>query len=378
MRNRLIYIKTIIIFFVLLATNTYAVPNLISYQGVLNDSGGSPMSTTVNMTFRIYDVDTGGTALWNETQSVLVSNGLFNVKLGSVQQLTSNVFNIDNLFLAIQVGSDAEMTPRQRITSAAFALKTTSSIDSSPIGTITAWSRNTISINNTVDCSPGYILIDNNSDFFVSSIKPGMRINLIQKSDNMQQFTNAITGNDFILIDEILLSNSTSDGNLVSKVMYDVGIVNNLGYSRIKFFYTDGSTAFSNTYIDGHYISWATANNPNENKLVWKVETWGFAYSSSNTIIFQHIDVYLSEDAIIKSVDSANQLTLENDLFKANGSFTYTIFSAPYLSNNWVECNGQTIIDPDSYYHNQTLPDLNGGSPFIETSIPVVWIMKIK
>ena len=37
------------------------------------------------MTFRMYDVDTGGTEFWTETHtSVPVANGVFSVQLGSV------------------------------------------------------------------------------------------------------------------------------------------------------------------------------------------------------------------------------------------------------------------------------------------------------
>lgn len=68
------------LFALMLITSTAAaIPNLISYQGVLNDSGGLPVSSTVSMTFKIYNVAPGGTALLNETQSVQVSNGVFNV-----------------------------------------------------------------------------------------------------------------------------------------------------------------------------------------------------------------------------------------------------------------------------------------------------------
>ena len=79
------------------------------------------------------------------------------------------------------------------------------------------------------------------------------------------------------------------------------------------------------------------------------------------------------------SVDSATQLTLGSDFFKTNlGGMNYTIYATPKLFDNWAECNGQTVTDPESNYYGQTLPDLNRGTPFIETSIPVTWIMRIK
>jgi hypothetical protein len=107
------------------------VPQLINYQGVLKNGGGSPITGTVSIVFSIYTVPSGGTALWTETQSsVTVTNGLFNVLLGSVApfQTDPGLFmgtlnaNPDR-YLGVKVGGDAEMTPRQRLVSVANALK---------------------------------------------------------------------------------------------------------------------------------------------------------------------------------------------------------------------------------------------------------------
>jgi len=94
------------------------------------------MSTTINITFTLYNASTGGTALWNETQNVQVSNGLFNVQLGSVQQLSSAIILSDSLYLGIQVGADAEMLPKQRILAGAYIHSVV------PVGTINSWAKN--------------------------------------------------------------------------------------------------------------------------------------------------------------------------------------------------------------------------------------------
>ncbi len=61
------------------------VPQTMNYQGVLKDASGSVVSDgTYSMTLRIYNVATGGTELWTETQSVTVAGGLFDVVLGTV------------------------------------------------------------------------------------------------------------------------------------------------------------------------------------------------------------------------------------------------------------------------------------------------------
>ncbi len=99
-----------------------AVPKLLTYQGFLKNSAGSYLSGTYAMTFRIYSASTGGTALWTETQSsVTASSGKFSVQLGSVTALSLD-FSSD-YWLSMQVGSDAEMSPRVRLTSMGYGIR---------------------------------------------------------------------------------------------------------------------------------------------------------------------------------------------------------------------------------------------------------------
>jgi len=104
-----------------LLTANAAVPHLINYQGRLTDSSGNPLNGSYNLTFRIYDVETAGNLLWEEVQSgVLIQKGIFSALLGSVTALNLP-FDIP-YFLEIKVGSEV-MSPRQRITSAGYAIK---------------------------------------------------------------------------------------------------------------------------------------------------------------------------------------------------------------------------------------------------------------
>lgn len=97
-----------------------AVPYQMNYQGLLKDGSGNYLTGTYSMVFRIYSVSSGGTAAWTETQSsVSVASGKFSVTLGSVTPLNI-AFNQD-LWLSIQVGSDAEMSPRIKLTSVGYA-----------------------------------------------------------------------------------------------------------------------------------------------------------------------------------------------------------------------------------------------------------------
>ena len=101
------------------------VPNpVFSYQGMLTDQSGSPISATVTMTFALYDSPASGTALWGpEVQTVTVRSGLFHVVLGSVVPITAREDVTDNLYLGIAVNGE-ELMPRERVTSVPLATDT--------------------------------------------------------------------------------------------------------------------------------------------------------------------------------------------------------------------------------------------------------------
>ncbi len=99
------------------------VPNLIGFQGRLSDDIGDAINETVNITFSLYDVEVGGTALWSETQAVDVTEGLFNVTLGNITPLDEDDFNSASRWIGILVETDSEMTPRTRITAVPYALQ---------------------------------------------------------------------------------------------------------------------------------------------------------------------------------------------------------------------------------------------------------------
>jgi len=90
----------------------------INFQGKLvNTNGTNVTDGSYSIVFSIYTVASGGSNIWTETQSVTVTNGIFQVNLGSVTTLPGSVdFNTDNIFLGMKVGADAEMTPRIQFT----------------------------------------------------------------------------------------------------------------------------------------------------------------------------------------------------------------------------------------------------------------------
>jgi microcystin-dependent protein len=121
-----------------------AVPHLINYQGKLTDASGQPLEGSFELTFRIYDAENAGNLLWEEAQTgVVIQKGIFNILLGAVTNLNLP-FTIP-YFLEIKVGSEV-MSPRQRITSAGYAIRAETADNGVPPGTIVMWSGSIASI----------------------------------------------------------------------------------------------------------------------------------------------------------------------------------------------------------------------------------------
>jgi hypothetical protein len=100
-----------------------AVGSRIPVQGRLTDASGYPLNGTYSIRFRLYDAAADGSVVCEDTNSVAVTNGLFNSEIYG--DCGSADINGRQLYLGIQVGTDDEMTDRQAIYPVpyAFSLK---------------------------------------------------------------------------------------------------------------------------------------------------------------------------------------------------------------------------------------------------------------
>ena len=99
------------------------VPTQMHYQGYLSDSeGGAPLDTILSMTFTIYTDPTGSDVVWSEVQpAVTISEGLFNVLLGSVNPIAEEVFLDTERWLGIMVEPDPEIVPRTKLVTVPYS-----------------------------------------------------------------------------------------------------------------------------------------------------------------------------------------------------------------------------------------------------------------
>lgn len=114
------------------AAPAQTVPLTFTQQGRLLDDTGTPINGgALVFSFSLYGAATGGNALWTEEQSITPDQGYFSARLGESKPFPAALFNGSQgtLFLGITVGSDAEMAPRQQLTSTPFAMLSLNAIE---------------------------------------------------------------------------------------------------------------------------------------------------------------------------------------------------------------------------------------------------------
>lgn len=98
----------------------------LAVQGVLKNADGStvPDGANYTLTFKLWDAETGGTAVWMETKTnVSILGGLYEVVLGSGATVLNAPFDKPYyLGVSLGTGSGEEFIPRPRLASAPYAL----------------------------------------------------------------------------------------------------------------------------------------------------------------------------------------------------------------------------------------------------------------
>jgi trimeric autotransporter adhesin len=115
------------------ATNA-VVPPITKFSGTLSDAKGAPLTSTMGVTFALYQNEQGGAPLWVETQNVTPDkSGHYTVTLGSAssQGLPANLFaSGEARWLGVQMQGQEER-PRVMLMSVPYALK---ALDAETIG----------------------------------------------------------------------------------------------------------------------------------------------------------------------------------------------------------------------------------------------------
>ena len=95
------------------------IPKKITYQGILKYANAQIADDdTYNLTFRLYYNQTSVVPLCEETQSVNVINGIFNIFLSSIETLETNYLG---LWFGNQINNESELSPRMELSSLPYA-----------------------------------------------------------------------------------------------------------------------------------------------------------------------------------------------------------------------------------------------------------------
>jgi len=97
------------------------VPQKISYQGVITGSNGEHLNGKHTLEVRLYDSIVSGKLLFFETHEVELTDGLFSIQIGSVNNFPPSLTFESPYFLAVRVDNSIEL-PRTQFTSVPYAL----------------------------------------------------------------------------------------------------------------------------------------------------------------------------------------------------------------------------------------------------------------
>ncbi|MFP4460153.1 MAG: hypothetical protein ACLFSQ_11270 [Candidatus Zixiibacteriota bacterium] len=97
------------------------VPSTLNYQGKISEATGIGINDNLDIVFKIYDLESGGEALWSETHAAVpIEKGLFNVVLGETTPIMLDFSS--QYYLEIEIDGDT-MSPRQALSSDGYAFR---------------------------------------------------------------------------------------------------------------------------------------------------------------------------------------------------------------------------------------------------------------
>ena len=111
-------------------------PEMFRYQGRLVD-GTNVVNATLPMNFKLYDALSDGNKLYEDTNSVLVVDGLYSTMIGddTVSGSLTNALTNATVYLELTVDGET-LSPRERVVSVPYALNGNDGGDTAPAGSI--------------------------------------------------------------------------------------------------------------------------------------------------------------------------------------------------------------------------------------------------
>ena len=129
-----IKISVITAFISLIMSSNAEVPRHVAYQGILKNADGTPLVGPVTLTIRLYDAQEEGNVLFEEDHdNVSLTNGVYSILIGQGTIIVpeenpeggipDSILSSPAVWLAESIDDGTELTPRLKIGSSIFTLK---------------------------------------------------------------------------------------------------------------------------------------------------------------------------------------------------------------------------------------------------------------
>ncbi len=293
-----IYVVLFVFCYIVISNQIFAqVPRTISYQGLLTDTSGVPKANgNYSLTFRLYNVSSGGTALWEESKSVQTKKGVFSVLLGESTQFPNSLDFNQQYWLGVQLGANSEMTPRTKLASVPYSINSVHSdtadyVKNAPGGSV-SWA---LINNNLYSTNTGGVGIGTNSPQYKLDVLGPIRSSYGSSNDIVVRTTGGTnswakywlqTPNQSWSLgtsqnfngDQFYLSDQTFGGHRIEIQPNGGNVVFPNSVSNSVIVQTTGSTnSWSKLYLQTLSQNWSigTSRDFNGNQLFFSDETGG-------------------------------------------------------------------------------------------------------
>jgi len=304
------------------------IQNVLSFQGKLVE-GGVPVDGTRNITFKIYNVATGGVFLWQESHvAVPVVGGLFNVELGGTTPFAGAGLNFDEQYwVGVSVGGGAEISPRYKLTNTAYSM--------SP------WTINAGNIYRET----GNVGIGTNSPAHK------LHVEQLDEGHGIYGFSGAISNNNFGVVGAQNFSTCWGGLGGYSPESYDVGVYGAQGTGNFAGYF------LGNVFVSGQMT--ISGGSPGVGKVLtsnaigfatWETPSGGSNWTLSGGNVYRttgrvgignsspnsrlHIDSDVTEDPLRVRVGSNTKLMVNQNGGVSVGANTTPPSNGMYISGN--------------------------------------------
>lgn len=147
------------------------IPQIISYQGKITESGQPVADGSYTMRFRIYTAPSSGTLRWDSgNQTVQVTGGIFSILLGESGQPTLDLSFDEDLWVLVTFEGD-DQNPRQRIASVGYSYMASGIVPGTEVsGAVTSGTNAALSGENTATTGALYGVIGKTNSSFGAGV----------------------------------------------------------------------------------------------------------------------------------------------------------------------------------------------------------------